>query len=331
MDISFLTVLIAVLSLVLLAVPGFLLEKFKMLPEKTGEALSAIVLYGAQPAMIFMSFQEYYNATIARNLIWVLLLAAAVHLLMIGIIYLCIRNKDKSAKKYVARYGCLFGNCGFMGLPFLEIVFGGTGYGGEIIIYAAIIIAVFNILNWTLGVYMITGDKKDISAKKIFLNPTIISIFIGAIIFFTVQTPFVDLTVEGSDARFIVEKLMNSVNTIGQMVTPLSLTVIGLRLARVNLRSLFLDKWSYVVCALKLIVMSLLTILCVSFLPVDITVKYVLFFLLSMPSATSTALFAVRFGSDGDFGSICVLLSTIISIVTIPLMYLLMSGVFVPI
>ncbi|MBQ6727678.1 MAG: hypothetical protein IJQ87_01940, partial [Clostridia bacterium] len=78
----------------------------------------------------------------------------------------------------------------------------------------------------------------------------------------------------------------------------------------------------------KLIIMSLISILVVAFLPVDTTVKYTVFFLLSMPSATSTAMFAVKFGKDGDFASVCVLLSTVLSVITIPLLYLVISGVF---
>lgn len=330
MEISFLTVFIAVISLVLLGVPGFLLEKFKMLPQKTGEALSAIVLYGSQPAMIFMSFQEYYSDKIAINILIVVGLTFAIHALMLGVIYLCVRNKDEKAKLNVVRYASLFSNCGYMGLPFLQTIFDGTGFGGQIIIYAAIVIAVFNLLNWTVGVFMITGNKRDISVKKIFLNPTIISIIIGAIVFFTVKIPFTALAADGSDLRFIIEKIMSSVDLIGKMVTPLSLTVIGIRLANVNVKSLFLDKWAYVSCVLKLVVMPIITILAVSYLPIDAVIKYVMFFLLSMPSATSTALFAVKFGSDGDFASICVLLSTVLSIFTIPLTYLFMSGVFVP-
>ena len=102
--------------------------------------------------------------------------------------------------------------------------------------------------------------------------------------------------------------------------------VIGIRLANVNLKQLFLDKSAYISAFFKLVVMSLVAISVVAILPVDVTVKYAIFFLLSMPSATNTAMFAVKFGGDGDFASVCVLLSTALSVITIPLLYLMVSG-----
>ena len=112
------------------------------------------------------------------------------------------------------------------------------------------------------------------------------------------------------------------------MVTPLSMIVIGIKLANVDFKKLFLDGLAYVSSALKLVFMPLVSILVVAFLPIDSTIKYTVFFLFAMPSATGTVLFAVRFGKESDFASVCVLLSTILSILTIPLMYMLIYGVF---
>ena len=311
MQIDFITVLTAVLALMVLAVPGFILTKLKMLPESTGSALSTIVLYGCQPVMVFMSFQETYRSDIALNMLYVAILSIVVHAVMFGAISLIIRNKSKSAKVTTARYACLFSNCGYMGLPFLSLVFNGSG---EIIIYAAIVIAIFNILNWTLGIYMLTGDKKEISLKKILVNPTILGIVLGAVYFFTIGTPIVNLLESGTVADNMVEKIMASVNIIGDLVTPLALTVIGIRLANVKFKNLFVDKWAYIVAGMKLVLMSVITILVVAFLPFNPIVKYVMFFLLSMPSATSTTMFAIKFKGDGDSASVFVLLTTILSI-----------------
>ena len=126
MQIDFLTVLIAVVSLLILGVPGFLLAKFKMLPKGAVEALSTLVLYGFQPALIFMSFQEYYRDDIANNILIVAGLTALLHAVILAIIYLCIRNKERDAKKNTARYASVFSNCGFMGIPFLQVIFGGS-------------------------------------------------------------------------------------------------------------------------------------------------------------------------------------------------------------
>ncbi len=327
MQINFFTVFIAVVSLIVLAVPGFILAKTKLLPEKASQAFSALVLYGCQPVLVFMGFQgEKYRSDILINMLIVAVISLVIHLVMIAIVTAFVRGKSPEEKLRCVRVGSVFSNCGYMGLPFLQTLFDQTPYVGEIIVYAAVIISVFNILNWTFGVYMITGDKKNISLKKIFLNPTIIAVILGFIVFVTVKVPFIELAPQGTTAHMVIAKFVQSFNFLGDMVTPLALIVIGIRLANVNFKSLFADKWAYVGCFNKLILMSVITILCVVFLPVSEQVKYVLFFLFSMPSATSTTLFTVQFGGDGNTASVLVLLSTVLSILTIPLMFLLFGA-----
>lgn len=328
MQISFFTVFISVVSLVIMAMPGFLLAKLKMLPEKASEALSAVVLYGCQPLLVFMSFQSYeYSAEIGRNMLIVCGIAFAIHFIMIGLVCLLFRNKEDIKMKTV-RYGSIFSNCGFMGIPFLSMLFSGKPEAGEILIYASVIIAVFNILNWTVGVLMMTGNVKDMSVKKILLNPVIIAVVVGVIVFVTTKKPLVNLAAEGTTLHSVLNKLSASLDYLGDAVTPLSMIVIGIKLADVNIKQLFLDKKAYVTSFFKLVVMSFVAIISVAFLPVSSSIKYTVFLLLSMPCATSTALFALLFGGDGDFATVCTLLSTILSIATLPLMFLLMNGAF---
>ncbi len=327
MQISFLTVLIAVVSLVILAVPGFILTKTKMLNSKVESAFSTLVLYGAQPVMVVMGFQgAKYSAEIGVNVLITAGITIAVHLVMALILVLVVRNKEMADKKKVVRFASMFSNCGFMGFPFLQIVFSGSEGYGEAMIYAAVVVAVFNILSWTLGVYLITGDKKNVSVKKIVTNPTIIAVVIGFILFFTVKVPFVELPAKNTVLYDIVAKLVSSLDIIAGMVTPLSMTVIGMKLANASLKQLFLDKWGYFVCFSKLILMSFVTMLLVCFLPISELVKYVLVFLLSMPCATSTALLTTLYGGDGKSGTAFVLLTCLFSILTIPLMFLLFTA-----
>lgn len=328
MQIDFLTVLFTVLSLIVLAVPGFLLIKTKLLPDKAAETCSAIVLYGCQPALVFMGFQKTsYDPKIGVNMLIVAGLTIVVHLIMIAIAYVCFRNKSNDAKLNIMRYGFVFGNCGYMGLPFLQSLFGGE-YLGEVLIYGAVVIAIFNILNWTVGIFMITGDKKSMSLKKIVMNPTIIGVVLGFILFVIAKIPIVDLAESGTTLDMILTKLAQSLNFLGDMVTPLAMIVIGMRLANVNVKQLFMDKSAYIVCFFKLVIMSLVAMLVTAFLPVDTIVKYAIFFLMSMPCATSTALFAIKFNSDGDSASVFVLLTTVLSIAVIPLMFLIFTGIF---
>ena len=332
MKIEFIDVLITVIFLVLLAFPGFIFAKLKMLPEKAAETISVIVLYCCQSVLVITSFQKKaFEPSIGLNMLWVALIALCVHLIMFLILKLVFIRKSADDKIRVMKFASVFSNCGFMGFPFLQSLFSGAEQAemlSEIMIYGAVIIAVFNLLTWTFGAYIMTGDKKQVSFKKIALNPVIISLVIGFILFVALPRPIVELAADGSTLDGILEKFMQSMNYLAEMVTPCSMIVIGIRLANVNLKQLFLDKRAYISAFFKLVVMSLVAILVVAFLPVDVTVKYAIFFLLSMPSATNTAMFAVKFGRDSDFASVCVLLSTALSVITIPLLYLVISGVF---
>ncbi len=329
MQIGFLDVFITVFSLVIMAVPGYILVKTKLLPESGSGPLSTFVLYASQTLLVFMSFQKGgYTPQIGVNMLWCLLLTAVVYIAMACIMYLCVRNKNKEARLDCVRYASVFSNAGFMGFPLLDALYAGDKIlRAEVMLYAAAVVAMFNVLNWTLGVFMMTGDRKEISLKKIFLNPVIIAVVIGFVLLVTIQKPLYDVAPAGSTVDSVVTKLLDSLNAIGQTVTPLSMAVIGMKLASVNLKELFLDKWAYVTAFFKLIAMSLLTILIVAWLPVAEPVKYVMFFLMSMPSAASATLFAVKFNKDSKSASVYLLLNTVLSILTVSVMFLLFKAV----
>lgn len=330
MEIKFLDVFITVVFLLALAIPGFIFAKLKMLPEKAAETISIIVLYCCQSVLVITSFQKKaFDPKVGVNMLWVALIALCVHLIMIAILKLVFIKKPVDDKIGVLKFASVFSNCGFMGFPFLQSLFSGDAeLLSEIMIYGAVIIAVFNLLTWTFGVYMMTGDRKQVSIKKIVLNPVIISLVIGFLLFVLIQKPLVEIAQEDSFIDKVLTKFMQSMNFLADMVTPCSMIVIGIKLSNINAKQLFMDKWAYLSAFLKLIVMSIVAMLSVAFLPVSSPIKYTIFFLLSMPSATNTAMFAVKFGKDGDLAAISVLLSTVLSVITIPLMFLVFSGAF---
>lgn len=326
--ISFLDVLITVVFLLVLALPGFIFAKVKSFPKTASETLSFIVLYGCSPVLIFTSFQGCaYDPKIAWNMLIVAGIAFLTHFVMFAIVKFALQKWSTAEKTSLVKYFGVFGNCGFMGLPFLQSLFTEPSLQAEIIVYCAVVLAVFNVLNWTFGVYILTGDKQQISTKKVLLNPIIIGVVFSVLVFFIMQKPLVSLAVEGTVGYKVMTKLMNSLNFLSNMVTPLSMFVIGIRLANVDFRALVTDKWAYVAIVTKLIIMSLVAMCIVAFLPIANTIKYTIFFLFSMPSATSGVMMAVQFKKDSDFAAKVVVLSTICSIATLPFMYLIMNAV----
>lgn len=319
-------VLITVIFLLLLTVPGLLFAKLKILPEKAGEMLSVIVLYCCQPIMNIVCFQGCsLTKKIAVNMLWVAGLAIVVHGLLFLLLTIIFAKKSREEKLGIVKYASVFSNCGFMGVPFLQSLFPDSEIQAEVLVYCAVVLAIFNILNWTVGVYFITGDKKQISLKKVLLNPVIISVFVGLLLFLILQKPIVEFAVAGSLWGKVLEKLMKSLHYISDMITPLSMFMVGTKLANIDLKYIFKNGYIFFVSAIKLILMPLLTIAIIALLPISSVVKYTLFFVLAMPSASSGAMMAVKYGKDGDFASACILMSTILCVLTIPLTYLLMS------
>jgi predicted permease len=296
-----------------------------MLSENAEKAFSTYVLYVAQTFMMFMCFQEYsYSSEIGKNMLIVGLLSFVPYLVF-ALILSFIKLKDEY-KTRIFRYGTIFGNVGFMGIPFLKMLFSDTPYLGEILIYASVSIMVFNILNWTLGVYLITGNKKEISLKKVALNPVIIAIVSGLLFFVILKKPIADLAQQGTTLDGILEKLMKTFTYLSETVTPLSMTVIGMKLAKMDLKQILLDKDAYIVFALKLVVLPIFVALVIAFLPISVGMKYALFLTLAMPTATSSTLFGIKYNVAPEFASVVVLLSTLLSAVAIPLTFLLFSS-----
>ena len=325
MDIGFLTVLITVFALVALAVPGFLLGKFKMLPENATKAFTTFLLYACQPALTFMSFQKTnYENGIVEDMLFSALLALVAHVVMIIIVLLIFNGKKGDKHFNVVKFASVFGNVGYMGLPFLQMLFPGMP---KVLIFGAVIIAVFNLLNWTIGIYMLTGDKKFISLKKAIINPPFLAMIIALPLFLILKKP---ISMVGTGViNDILSKLMSSVNFLGDMVTPLSMAILGLRLSEMNIKEIFVNSYAYISSTMKLIVSPLITTaMCLLLLALGVSeyVTYAVFFTMAMPSATSSLLLSEQFGGEPHTASACVLFSTIACIVTIPLTYLLLNN-----
>lgn len=324
--ITFADVLITVIFLLILTVPGVLFAKLKLLPKKADAVLSVIVLYCCQPILNIVCFQGCsLNQKIALNMLWVVGLAFLVHFLLFLFLKILFAKKSVDERIGIVKYSSAFSTCGGMGVPFLQLLFSDGAMQAEVLVYCAVVIAVFNILNWTVGVYFITGDKKQISLKKVLLNPAIISVFIGLLLFLILQKPIVELAVAGTFWHKVLEKLMKSLHYISDMITPLAMFMIGIKLADIDLKYIFKNGYIFLASAIKLLLMPVLTIAIVAFLPISKSVQYTLFFVLAMPCASSGAMMAVKYGKDGEFASACVLVSTILCALTIPITYLLMS------
>lgn len=302
------TVALSIGAIVLLALPGFLLSKFKMIGTGAIAPLTTILLYVTSPLLTFNSFQESsYSPELMTNLLWMSLICLALYVVASVITVIFVRPKVAPLNRRVSGFMSMFPNGGFMGIPLLQSLYPGNP---EPIIYAAIGVAFFNLFVWTAGGYIMTGDKKFVSAKNALLNPATIAL--------AVSVPLFVLGLKINDA---VPPLHSALKMLGNCTTPIAMTILGIRLSSVPLKRIFADGKVYAVSALKLVAMPLLTLLLLTvFTQAAPLSKDVAFIVSAMPSATTGVVFAEKYLGDGSAATACFVNSTLFSILTVPLL-----------
>ena len=312
-------------------VPGIIMKKCKLSTDGFGKGLSNLVLYIAQPALIFKSYLRAFDKGILVNMLYVFLFSIITHLIFTVAAMLCFK-KAPDAIRRMLRFSTIFSNAAFMGMPLIASVI-----GDEALIYASIYNLTFNAWLWTLGVYICTanrdvdGDGIDdgehirkndgVSFKKVLLHPTMIAAALGLACFFL----SFDSSAEGLPvyATFFIK----IISDLAALVAPLSMIVLGLRLAEIDLRGFFKEKDLYVCLAARHVilpaavyfVMRLFTL----FLNIHIDVIMSVLIMASAPVATSATMFAEKYDCDAAYVSKVVAVSTILSILTMPLISLL--------
>ena len=308
---AFLETFINVVTIVVLAVPGFVLRKSKLFSDKAASLLAVLLLYIAQPFLMMSSIcNKPFDPAMLARFAWVLGFAVALQLAVYFFSKLCFRSDRNEAAKRAAVASSYLGNVGFMGIPVMEMLFPGND---EMILYTVVYNIAFNAMTWTLGVYAITGEKKRINPLKVLLNPPTIAVIIALPFFFcNVAIP---------------EAVALPVRYLGDMTLPLSMIILGIRLADMHPLRLVADVRVYAVAAIKLIVSPLLSLgimLLVDLVfPLDRFVVIALFIIAAMPTASSALNFAEMFGGDRETAAASTLMNTILCIVTIPLLMLL--------
>lgn len=317
MKLDFLTVLINISVLMLLGVPGYIFRKKNIIGEGGTKPLVILLLYITQPFLIIMSFQgEKYSPDILGSMGIVFVFAVIIHFIMLFLAKIIFAkfNIDKS-KKGVYIFASAFSNCGYIGIPVITALFYDSPYLSVMLMYLSVYIVVFNIINWTVGIYIISGDKKYISIKNALINPTTLALVVALPLFFL-----------GITLKDYVLPIANAFNMIGNMTTPVSLIILGIKLAEMPIKDLFTTKLVYLTSALKLLIMPLIMLGIMLLFNTSISklIIYVLVIVTAMPVATLTVANAERFGGDSYTAAKCMLCSTILSIFTIPAVCLLL-------
>jgi len=294
-------VLDQVLVLFIILVIGFVAGKAGIIDSTGSKKLAGVMLYVASPMLVLKSFFISYDAEKLRNIAWMMglsFLMFFVSILLSKLIY----GRFPDDVSTILRFAAIFPNGGYMGLPLLYALYGDDG-----VFYGSFYIVSFHTILWTYGYNMFGGKRsKRETIRKILTVPSIIAVFAGMIVF-----------VSGIPVPSPVEE---AVKYVGNMTMPISMLIVGSVISSARLREIFSDWRVYLSCFVRLILMPLIALAITKIPGIPSMPATVLATALTMPSAANTTVFSEMFDKDSLFAAKCVSVSTLMSIITIPIL-----------
>ncbi len=310
----FLIALGNVLITLLYAAPGFALCKAKKVSADHLSTLSVVLVYICGPCMIINSFlkMEFSWPTLGEMGLF-FVITFVLQSVFIGVMWLILRKKFDDCRYRVLTIGAAMGNVGFFGMPIISAILPDCP---EATCYSAVYVFSMNILTFTVGTFCLTGDKKYMSLKGVFINPTTF----GVVVAIPLYIFGVGELLENNGFSI----LTSAIELVGKMTTPLCMIILGIRLATVSFSRLFMRPLVYLTCLLKLIVFPLFCYLAVYFLPLTFAFKASILILSSAPCASVILNLAEMHAGETELAANSVLLSTLMCFITIPLLVLIL-------
>ncbi len=292
-----------VLIMFLLMGVGVLTEKLRMIRYAAASQINNFLLLIVMPCVILNAYQIEFKAELLEGLLLAFLLALFSHAIGI-IVSMLLARRRPDAKYRIERFAMVYSNCSFMAIPLLQAVVGSEG-----VFYGSAYIAVFNLFMWTHGVFLMSGERSMKAVRKALLNPGVLSVAAGLALFFT---PFRFPYVVGQVTGYIA-----SLNT------PLAMLLTGIFISRSGIKTAFSDPKVYGISAVRLLLIPLLVLGVIWALPVASTVRTACIISAACPCAASCSMFALRYKQDVSYSSKMITVSTLLSVLTLPLLILL--------
>ncbi|MDR0979685.1 MAG: AEC family transporter [Candidatus Nomurabacteria bacterium] len=287
--------------IILVVALGFLLGRIKIINDKANLVFVNLLLSVLMPASLFSAFPATFDHSTFSFFLrgftsGVVVLTSVIILAKL----LFTPRVSKGEFRYSAQFAFIFNNATFLGYPLISQTFGTDG----MMAYLGFIV-IFNIALFSYGVWLF---ERKLSWRLVFrtiTNPNIIAVILGAVIFiFSLPVP-----------QFIT----GSVSSIAGATTPLALICVGFMLSRANLKAVFKKRKLFFTAAAQLVLGPLATWLILTAIGITDTTRAVCVILQALPTATSLALFAKKYGSDNLEASELVVISTLLSVITLPI------------
>lgn len=281
---------------------GMYTRKKKIITKENQQQFIDLILKILMPCMIFSSYDQKITLDVMKKAALIMAIAFSICIAAIYLGKILYRNYSFE-KGSILKYGTIVNNSGFAGLPICSEIFGDTG-----LFYASFFLIPNRIFMWTAGISLFEKTDSKSKWKNVLLNPNIIAVELGLV--------FSILSIK------LPNFINYSLDHMGAAVSPLSMMVVGAILADVDFRTIF-DKSVFYMAGIRLILLPLLTLGIVRVFHLDETISGVALVLTSMPVGTTTALLAAKYNADVDFASKCVFVTTMLSLITVPILMML--------
>lgn len=278
---------------------GVIAKKKNIINETVEKSMSTVLIRIGMPAMVLSASSIAFNNEILPNMLSIFVITVISYILIIGLGLLnssLFKFEKDTSNVFISLI--VFANVGFMGYPVARALYGEIG-----VFYTSIVNLVFSTMVWTYGI-LLYNSKGKINFKSL-TNIGTISSLVG-ILLFLFQMP-------------IPAPILSALDLTGRMTTPLSMLLIGALIANVNVKDLFSDWKIYWTSFIKLLVIPIITALLLKLLNYNEIIISICTIMAAMPSAATNAIFANEFDVNPTFASIGVFITTLLCIVTLPL------------
>lgn len=295
-----------IVQLFLMIFMGYLIVKTGLVRDDDSKVLSKIILYLIVPCVIINAFQVDYTTDTVKGLL--IAFAASVMTQVVLLIVISAAGKLLHLNE-VEIASVYYSNSGNLIVPIVTFIL-----GQKWVLYGCVFMSVQLVFLWTHCKKIISREA-SYDLKKIILNINMISIFIGVILFFTgIRLP---------------EIIRNTLASVGTMIGPASMIVTGMLFAGMNLKQIFANKRVYFITFLRLIAVPLIALVLIklsnlaSFSADGNKIMLIVFLAIITPSASTVTQMCQVYGNDSKYASAINVMTTLLSIITMPVMVML--------
>lgn len=314
-------ILTPVLTLFICMAIGFSLRKINVLPDNSANTLAKLETYVFAPSLTFMSMATAFTPDSivlhSTNLLFAILTVIIALAIGIGLSYVFVPKK--CYERGVYQYALVFANIGYMADPLVQAMFGDAVLGA----YKFFCLP-FTIIIYIWGINILTPeDKKTGSTFKKLLNFPTLALLVGIVAGLT------------GALGFLPDFIVTTLNSLKVCMGPVAMLLAGVTIARYDIKRLLTNKKVYIATLFRLIILPTILVLLIagarmlinSIFETTITAApvYFAFFATAMPLGMNTIVFPEAYGGDPEPGASMALISSTFSIITIPLLYMLLT------